>query len=184
MKQAARFAHISDLHIGRSAENDANAVRLCASLMESGIDQVVATGDLTHRGLRRELEQFESIFAPLIAQGRMVVVPGNHVCLGDDVSRDLMEGQRVQTTTRPGLYIVRVNSTAPHNRSWIKVTAVSTTPTSTPSTPRWTRRRPASWSSSRSTTTCSRCQTSTWRSACRRGCVSSSPPSWRAGATS
>src|SRR6478752_7674548 len=100
MKQAARFAHISDLHIGRSAENDANAVRLCAQLVESGIDQVVATGDLTHRGLGRELEQFESIFAPLYAQGRMVVVPGNHDRLGDDVSGALMDGPRVQTTTR------------------------------------------------------------------------------------
>jgi Icc protein len=68
-KQAARFAHLSDLHIGRSAENDANAVRLCAQLVESGIDQVVATGDLTHRGLARELEQFESIFAPRYRPG-------------------------------------------------------------------------------------------------------------------
>jgi Icc protein len=119
MKQAARFAHISDLHIGRSDETDANAARLCSALLESGIDQVVATGDLTHRGLRSELELFQSTFAPLLAQGRMVVVPGNHDCLGDDVSGQLMNGPRVQTTTRPGLYIVRVNSTAPHNRSWI-----------------------------------------------------------------
>jgi 3',5'-cyclic AMP phosphodiesterase CpdA len=119
MKQAARFAHISDLHLGRSAETDANAAHLCAALLESGIDQVIATGDLTHRGSRRELALFESTFAPLMAQGRMIVVPGNHDCLGDDVSSDLMAGPRVQTTTRPGLYIVRVNSTAPHNRSWI-----------------------------------------------------------------
>ncbi|HLK92386.1 MAG TPA: metallophosphoesterase [Polyangia bacterium] len=119
MKQAARFAHISDLHLGRSAENDANAARLCASLLESGIDYVLATGDLTHRGLRRELEQFHSTFAPLIAQGRVITVPGNHDCLGDDVSGDLMSGPRVQAESRPGLYVVRVNSTAPHNRSWI-----------------------------------------------------------------
>ena len=111
MKQAARFAHISDLHIGRSDETDANAARLCAALLESGIDQVVATGDLTHRGLHSELELFQSTFAPLFAQGRMIVVPGNHDCLGDDVSGQLMSGPRVQTTTRPGLYIVRVNST-------------------------------------------------------------------------
>ena len=43
MKQAARFAHISDLHLGRSAETDANAAHLCAALLESGIDQVIAT---------------------------------------------------------------------------------------------------------------------------------------------
>jgi len=119
MQHPARFAHISDLHIGRSAETDANAARLCAVLVESGIDQVIATGDLTHRGMRRELELFESTFAPLFAQGRMIVVPGNHDCLGDDISGDLMSGPRVQVTTRPGLYIVRVNSTGAHNRSWI-----------------------------------------------------------------
>jgi 3',5'-cyclic-AMP phosphodiesterase len=86
MNQAARFAHISDLHVGRSAENDANAARLCAALLDSGIDQVIATGDLTHRGLARELAAFEAMFAPLAAQGRLVVVPGNHDCLGEDVS--------------------------------------------------------------------------------------------------
>ncbi len=119
MKQGARFAHISDLHIGRSAENDANAARLCAALVAFGIDQVIATGDLTHRGLERELACFESIFAPLASQGRLIVVPGNHDCLGDDVSGRLMSGPRVQVATHPGLYCVRVNSTAPHNRSWI-----------------------------------------------------------------
>ncbi|HSS37285.1 MAG TPA: metallophosphoesterase [Polyangia bacterium] len=119
MKQAARFAHISDLHVGRSAENDANAAHLCAALLDSGIDQVIATGDLTHRGLAKELAAFEAIFAPLVAQGRLIVVPGNHDCLGEDVSGQLMSGPRVQIATRPGLFIVRVNSTAPHNRSWI-----------------------------------------------------------------
>ncbi|HXJ20167.1 MAG TPA: metallophosphoesterase [Polyangia bacterium] len=119
MKQGARFAHISDLHIGRGIENDANAARLCTALLAFGIDQVIATGDLTHRGLERELATFDSIFAPLAAQGRLIVVPGNHDCLGDDVSGRLMIGPRVQTEIRPGLYVVRVNSTAPHNRSWI-----------------------------------------------------------------
>lgn len=119
MTQGARFAHLSDLHIGRSAENDANAERLCAALVAFGIDQVIATGDLTHRGLQRELETFDAIFAPLASQGRLILVPGNHDCLGDDVSGHLMAGDRVQTVSRPGLYVVRVNSTAPHNRSWI-----------------------------------------------------------------
>ena len=115
----ARLAHISDLHFGSGAETDANAVRLCAALVESGIDTIIATGDLTHRGLRRELALFESTFAPLLDAGRLIAVPGNHDCLGDDVSGDLMPGARVQTATRPGVYVVRVNSTAPHNRSWI-----------------------------------------------------------------
>jgi 3',5'-cyclic-AMP phosphodiesterase len=119
MTNGARFAHISDLHLGRSAEGDATAARLCQRLMESGIDYVIATGDLTHRGLRRELHAFRVTFEPLIAAGRLIMVPGNHDCLGEDVSGDIMPGARVQTVMLPGVFVVRVNSTAPHNRSWI-----------------------------------------------------------------
>jgi 3',5'-cyclic AMP phosphodiesterase CpdA len=114
-----RFAHVSDLHIGKSAETNANAARLCEALVGSAMDVVLATGDLTHRGTERELELFQTIFAPLIESERLVIVPGNHDCLGDDVSGALMPGPRVQVDVRPGLYIVRVNSTAPHNRSWL-----------------------------------------------------------------
>jgi 3',5'-cyclic AMP phosphodiesterase CpdA len=119
MINTGRFAHISDLHIGRSEQNDADAARLCAALVESNVDYVIATGDLTHRGLRRELDAYEKTFAPLRADGRLISVPGNHDCLGDDVSGAIMLGPRVQTTCLPGLYAVRVNSTAPHNRSWL-----------------------------------------------------------------
>jgi len=119
MRMGARFAHISDLHFGRSADNDGNGARLCEALLASGIECVIATGDITHRGLARELVSFDDAFAPLLADGRLIVVPGNHDCLGDDVSGALMTGPRVQTTVRPGLYVVRVNSTAPHNRSWL-----------------------------------------------------------------
>ena len=114
-----RFVHISDLHIGRSAATDAVAAELCETLVEARIESVIATGDITHRGLRRELDAYQSIFAPLIADGRLITVPGNHDCLGDDVSQALMAGERVQTVTRPGLHVVRVNSTGPHNRSWL-----------------------------------------------------------------
>jgi len=115
----ARFAHISDLHIGRSAETNANAAGLCMALLESGIDYAIATGDITHRGTERELALFRETFAPLLEAGRLILVPGNHDCLGDDISGALMPGPRVQTTERPGVYVVRVNSTAPHNRSWL-----------------------------------------------------------------
>jgi len=119
MHTASRFAHISDLHIGRSEQNDGDAGRLCAALVESDVDFVIATGDLTHRGLRRELELYEKTFAPLIADGRLISVPGNHDCLGDDVSGTIMAGPRVQSAGHAGLFVVRVNSTAPHNRSWL-----------------------------------------------------------------
>ena len=87
--------------------------------MESDVDYVIATGDLTHRGLQRELDTYEQTFAPLQADGRLISVPGNHDCLGDDVSGAIMPGPRVQSACYPGLYVVRVNSTGPHNRSWL-----------------------------------------------------------------
>ena len=80
---------------------------------------MIATGDLTHRGTWRELALFRMIFASLAAEGRLIIVPGNHDCLGDDVSRALMSGDRVQVVARPGMTIVRVNSTAEHNKSWL-----------------------------------------------------------------
>jgi Icc protein len=118
LRQARRLAHLSDLHIGRSPENDDRAARLCRTLLEARIDHVVVTGDVTHRGRRRELEQFHQAFAPLRQSGRLTVVPGNHDRLGDDVGEAIMAGPRVQAEVAPGLFLVRVNSTGPHNRSW------------------------------------------------------------------
>ena len=115
--QIRKLAHLSDLHIGRSAESDARAVRLCAALVDARVDHVVVTGDVTHRGRRRELARFEEIFAPL--RDRLTAIPGNHDRLGDDMGDALMAGERVQATAAPGLYLVRVNSTGPHNRSWL-----------------------------------------------------------------
>jgi 3',5'-cyclic AMP phosphodiesterase CpdA len=117
--RARRLAHISDLHLGRSAENDQRAAHICRTLLDARIDHVVVTGDLTHRGRRRELEQFHQVFAPLREADRLTIVPGNHDRLGDDVGDAIMDGPRVQAVLAPGLYLVRVNSTGAHNRSWI-----------------------------------------------------------------
>jgi Icc protein len=116
---ARTLAHLSDLHLGRSAETDQRAVRLCRALIEARVDHVVVTGDLTHRGRRRELDQFHQAFAPLARAGRLTIIPGNHDRLGDDLGDAIMPGARVQAEIVPGLYLVRVNSTGPHNRSWI-----------------------------------------------------------------
>jgi 3',5'-cyclic-AMP phosphodiesterase len=113
------LAHVSDLHLGRGPEDEANAVQLCRSLVGLGVDHVVVTGDVTHRGRRRELALYERAFAPLLAAGRVTLVPGNHDRLGDDLEQDMMPGARVQVAEADGLHIVRVNSTGPHNRSWI-----------------------------------------------------------------
>lgn len=113
------LAHISDLHMGRSPDCDQRAAQLCRTLVEADIDHVVVTGDVTHRGRTRELEQFNQAFAPLLDAGRISVVPGNHDRLGDDLRDAIIPGPRVQTESRPGLYLVRLDSTGPHNRSWI-----------------------------------------------------------------
>lgn len=118
--RARKLAHISDLHIGRSVENDARAERLVRAMVDARIDHVVVTGDVTHRGRRRELARFEETFAPLRRTGRLTVIPGNHDRLGEDVGDELMgAGDRVQARVAPGLFIVRVNSTGLHNRSWL-----------------------------------------------------------------
>lgn len=110
------LAHVSDLHIGRDPATDDAARRLCAALLDADVDQVLLTGDVTHRGRASELRRFREIFAPLLADGRLVVVPGNHDRMGDDVGDALMEGGRVAVTRLPGLHVVRVDSTGPQNR--------------------------------------------------------------------
>jgi 3',5'-cyclic AMP phosphodiesterase CpdA len=108
------LAHLSDLHLGRSRETDEAAERLRDSLDD--IDHVVVTGDITNRGRRDELARFHSIFGGLERQGRLTVVPGNHDRLGDDVGKRLMRGGRVEVAESDDLYLVRVDSTGPHNR--------------------------------------------------------------------
>lgn len=111
--------HISDLHVGRDGSTDAAARRLAATLLEARVDAVLLTGDVTHRGLASELRRFEAIFRPLLEAGRLAVVPGNHDRLGDDAARGIMRGGRVAVASFPGLHVVRVDSTAPHNRSLV-----------------------------------------------------------------
>jgi 3',5'-cyclic-AMP phosphodiesterase len=108
------LAHISDLHVGRDARTDAAAGALAHALADAGIDDVLLTGDVTHRGRAAELATFERLFAPV--RDRLVAVPGNHDRMGDDVGSRLMPGSRVQGELRPGLLVVRLDSTGPHNR--------------------------------------------------------------------
>jgi 3',5'-cyclic AMP phosphodiesterase CpdA len=113
------LVHLSDLHIGRDQATDEAARRLARMLAEAHVDQVLLTGDVTHRGMAAELASYERIFAPLLETGRLAAVPGNHDRLGDDAARGLMRGGRVAVTSVPGLHVVRIDSTAPHNRSLI-----------------------------------------------------------------
>jgi len=119
LTRVRKLAHVSDLHFGRSVESDGRALRLSRALIDARVDHVVVTGDLTHRGRRRELARFEETFAPLRDSGRLTIIPGNHDRLGDDVGDAIMAGERVQASVAPGLFLVQVNSTGPHNRSWL-----------------------------------------------------------------
>jgi metallophosphoesterase superfamily enzyme len=139
------LAHLSDLHVGRSDEDDAQAEQLARALVEIGIDHVLVTGDVTHRGRRREWLAFERTFAPLLESHRLTVVPGNHDRLGDDMGDTIMPGARVQTLTQEGLHIVRVNSTAITTGHGSRGTACCSPRTWMPSTRPSTRRHAATW---------------------------------------
>jgi len=80
---------------------------------------VTLTGDVTHRGLATELLSYERIFSPLLETGRLLAVPGNQDRMGDDAARGIMRAGRVAVSSLPGLHVVRVDSTAPHNRSLV-----------------------------------------------------------------
>lgn len=88
-------------------------------LVRAAVDHVVLTGDVTHHGRNAELDTFHRIFRPLLANARLTVVPGNHDRTGEDAGARLMHGERVAIHETDGLYLVRVDSTAPHNRSAI-----------------------------------------------------------------
>jgi len=119
VRRTKMLAHLSDLHMGRSAEDGAQADQLARALVELGVDHVLVTGDVTHKGRTREWSLFEQTFSELIADGRVTVVPGNHDRLGDDLGDTIMPGARVQSVVAAGLHVIRVNSTGDHNRSWI-----------------------------------------------------------------
>lgn len=110
-----RLAHLSDLHLGTSP---VRAEALVKRLLADDIEHVVVTGDLTHRGAHAEFALFCDVFDPLLRRGQLTVVPGNHDRTGDDAGQAWMNGQRVCTERHDGLFLVRVDSTGPHNRSY------------------------------------------------------------------
>lgn len=113
-----KLAHLSDLHLDLSPESDASARALVQALLAEDADHVVVTGDLTHKGSRVEYARFRELFGPLLDTGKLTFIPGNHDRPGDDAGSQWMEGQKVRTEERPGLYLVCVDSTGPHNRNY------------------------------------------------------------------
>lgn len=113
----ARLAHLSDLHLGERPEYETSARGLVRSLREADVDHVVVTGDVTHAGTIAEYETWLDVFAPLLREKKVTVVPGNHDVAGDGVAALLSDELRVSVDGRDGLFLVCIDSTAPHNRS-------------------------------------------------------------------
>ncbi|NMO13310.1 metallophosphoesterase [Pyxidicoccus fallax] len=112
------LAHLSDLHLDLSPESDASARALVDALLADDVDHVVVTGDLTHQGAKAEYRRFREIFSPFLDTGRLTFIPGNHDRPSDDVGAGWMEGNKVRTVETPGLFLVCVDSTGPHNRNY------------------------------------------------------------------
>lgn len=113
----ARLAHLSDLHLGERPEHATAARALVSSVLEEDVDHVVVTGDVTHLGRIDEYEAWLELFDPLLRDKRVTVVPGNHDRAGDGVAELLSDELRVSVDARQGLFMVCVDSTAPHNRT-------------------------------------------------------------------
>jgi 3',5'-cyclic AMP phosphodiesterase CpdA len=113
----ARLLHVSDLHVGTHEEPETE--RALARLVERLEPQlVVASGDLTHRGRRQQLERaaelLRSLGPPVLA------VPGNHDLPYTPARfvRPWTQFEQVWETTEPtasppGLHVVGLNSVRP-----------------------------------------------------------------------
>ncbi|MBK7862539.1 MAG: metallophosphoesterase [Archangiaceae bacterium] len=105
------LVHLSDLHLG-SPRSLSAARALVGQLSTLGNAVVVVTGDVTW-GHLSQWRAYREIFAPL--GERLITLPGNHDRCHDDVARFITD-RRVWTIERPGLSLVCVDTTAPHNR--------------------------------------------------------------------
>jgi 3',5'-cyclic AMP phosphodiesterase CpdA len=106
----------------------AAAQALRDAIVVNHIDHVVVTGDVTEDGRIVEFNQFNEIFGSLRKAGQLSVVPGNHDCRGDAVGKQMMPTERVVTSSHDGMHLIRIDSTAPHNRfSWASHGKISAT---------------------------------------------------------
>jgi 3',5'-cyclic AMP phosphodiesterase CpdA len=114
----ARILHLSDLHMG-----DGEAWEPLAALRELIVDLqpelLVVTGDLAHRGRRRELETASELIRGLGLP--FLAVPGNHdipYTVPARFTRTFAEWERIFGSTEPehvgdGVVVVGLNSVRP-----------------------------------------------------------------------
>jgi len=115
----ARILHVSDLHTG-TREDPEVEVALAALARETRPDLIVASGDLTNRGRREQVERahrfLTSLGTPVLA------VPGNHdlpYTFPARFTRPWREFERSWETTEPThtsatLHVVGLNSARPY----------------------------------------------------------------------
>ncbi|HEY2354843.1 MAG TPA: metallophosphoesterase [Gaiellaceae bacterium] len=112
-----RLLHVSDLHVG--AHEDLEVAAALGQFVEQvGPQLVVASGDLSHRGRRGQLEQAAEFLRGLGPP--VLAVPGNHDLPHTPARfvRPWAEFERVWETTEPvasvpGLHVVGMNSARP-----------------------------------------------------------------------
>ncbi|MBM4176032.1 MAG: hypothetical protein FJ213_07655 [Ignavibacteria bacterium] len=73
--QHIRFAWITDTHIG-SPNADKDLMNVVQSINQDKFDFVIASGDITEKGLNSELEKTINIFQQL--ERPLFIIPGNH----------------------------------------------------------------------------------------------------------
>jgi len=110
------LAHISDLHIGQSDAQLQAVIALHSCIQALKVDHILVTGDITDNGRISEYQAFKAIFADEIKAGIVTVLPGNHDRHGDEVSKEMMNNERLITTHYPGLLLLTVDTSGPHNR--------------------------------------------------------------------
>jgi 3',5'-cyclic AMP phosphodiesterase CpdA len=110
------IAHLSDLHIGRSPERSRVARLLRDRLLAIGANLLLVTGDCTEHGSVAEHREFTEIFTPFLEEGRLLIVPGNHDRTGHEIGKYFLGNERLRVHSQPGLHLILVDSTGPHNR--------------------------------------------------------------------
>ena len=113
---AYRVAHISDLHFGRKSFSKI-LKQLGASFIKNKIDHVICSGDVTDDGLEKQYAAYKNTLKEFVEGGRITSVCGNHDRLGDNIAKYIMP-ERVDVVETDDMYVIKVDSTAPHNK-WL-----------------------------------------------------------------
>ena len=154
---ATRILHLSDLHFGRNDKPE--SIEALARLIEEARPElVIASGDLTHRGLRSQHERAAAFLRGLDLP--LLAIPGNHdipYTFPKRFTQPWLEFERQWGETEPvyrsdALLAVGLNSVRPwrHQSGRLRPTCRSSARASSCATH---RRRP--YGSSSSTITCS-----------------------------